>query len=94
MLAEGNTITASQLHESSGLRHVLLIDEEKGFFSNTESVVQIQANALNPVSSAVDDVSAYSKAATKVGKALNFADLILQAIELSSLDQIFVDQNN
>jgi hypothetical protein len=100
VLAEGSTITSSLVHGYGGLRHVVLLNEKKEPFwdlSNAGVVKQVNTSGIEVISSsgatssAISEVSAYKKIASKVGKALNFADLIIQAVELSNVDDIFAD---
>ena len=103
VIAEGNTITSSLVHGYGGLRHVVLLDEKKRPFwdigtsaqvnqINTSDIEIISSNGTT--SSAISEVSAYKKVASKVGSALNLADLIIQAVELSNVDDIFVDSQS
>ena len=72
-----------------------MLDEKKSPFwdiATSAQVNQINTNDIEimssngTTSSAISEVSAYKKVASKVGSALNFADLIIQAIELAHVD--------
>ena len=59
---------------------------------NTDDIEIISGNGTT--SSAIPEVSAYKKVASKVGSALNFADLIIQAVELANVDDLFIDSKS
>ncbi len=103
VIAEGNTITSSLVHGYGGLRHVVLLDEKKSPFwdiGSSAQVNQINTSDIDIISSngttssTISEVSAYKKIASKVGSALNFADLIIQAIELANVDDLFIDSKS